>query len=94
MSSLLFALPLGAALTGERLRRSDWVGAALLVAGLSAFLVEASPRRGRAETSGLAWALLLGSAHPLSALQGKVASGGRLDAAAAVGGAAALAGQP
>ena len=68
MSSLLFALPLGAALTGERLRRSDWVGAALLVAGLSAFLVEASPRRGRAETSGLAWALLLGSATAVIAL--------------------------
>lgn len=43
---LLFALPLGAWLEGTRMKRQDWVGAVLIVAGLAVFLVVASPGRG------------------------------------------------
>src|SRR5205807_8952991 len=38
VSGLLFALPLGAALSRRRLRRRDWLGSAALVVGLSLFL--------------------------------------------------------
>ena len=48
VASLVFALPLGARLTGQRVRRVD-VGAALLVtAALVAFLTIANPSGGRA----------------------------------------------
>src|SRR5436309_215439 len=46
---LLFALPLGAVLSPERMGRSDWIGAALVVAGLSVFLIVAQPDRGSAD---------------------------------------------
>ena len=59
VSGLLFALPLGALLSHERMRRSDWIGAALIVAGLSAFLVVANPDAGRPDASPRAWAVLI-----------------------------------
>ena len=58
VSGLLFALPLGAAMSRVRLRAADWVGAAEVVAGLSLFLIVADPDRGRPATSGLAWTVL------------------------------------
>jgi drug/metabolite transporter (DMT)-like permease len=56
---LLFALPLGAALTHQRFTRAEWLGTAAVVAGLSLFLVVSGPARGRAETTGLAWAVIV-----------------------------------
>ena len=61
VSGLLFALPLGAVLSRSRLRPADWLGSALVVTGLSVFLVVANPDRGRADASTGAW-LLLGAA--------------------------------
>ena len=56
---LLFALPLGAALAGRRLSRTDWTGAFLVCAGLAVFLAVANPAAGRDDTSPGRWAALL-----------------------------------
>src|SRR3989440_3164778 len=58
VSGLLFALPLGAFLSRSPLRPADWLGSALVVTGLSVFLVVANPDRGRADASTGAWLLL------------------------------------
>jgi drug/metabolite transporter (DMT)-like permease len=57
VSGLLFALPFGAAFTHRRLTPSEWVGAATTVAGLSLFLVVASPGPGHDSASDLAWVI-------------------------------------
>ena len=46
VTSLLFALPLGARWAGRRLRRSEWVWSALLVAALAVFVVAGEPTAG------------------------------------------------
>jgi drug/metabolite transporter (DMT)-like permease len=51
VSGLLFALPLGALMSHERMRRTDWVGAGLVVLGLSVFLLVAQPDRGSADAA-------------------------------------------
>ena len=38
---LLFALPLGAAWAGRKLRRRDWIAALLVCSGLAVFLLVA-----------------------------------------------------
>jgi drug/metabolite transporter (DMT)-like permease len=55
VSGLLFALPLGAALTHRRLTGWEWLGSAATVAGLSLFLVVAAPGPGHDRASDLAW---------------------------------------
>lgn len=55
---LLFALPLDAWLAHTRLTRWDWGGAAAVVAGLSMFLLMASPDRGRDVVPGHTWVVL------------------------------------
>jgi drug/metabolite transporter (DMT)-like permease len=55
---LLFALPLGAWLAGNRMTGRDWWGAAAVVAGLSTFLVVASPGKGHAEVANRDWVIL------------------------------------
>jgi drug/metabolite transporter (DMT)-like permease len=47
VSGLLFALPLGALVSGKRMERRDWVGGGAVVAGLAIFLVVANPAKGR-----------------------------------------------
>jgi len=59
VSGLLFAVPLSVALDRRRPRAVDWTGSALVVAGLTLFLVVAQPGRGRADISGNAWVALL-----------------------------------
>jgi drug/metabolite transporter (DMT)-like permease len=59
VSGLLFALPLGAVLSHERMGRSDWIGAALVVAGLSVFLIVAQPDRGSADAAPKVWVMLV-----------------------------------
>jgi drug/metabolite transporter (DMT)-like permease len=46
VTSLLFALPLGARWAGRRLRRSEWAWPALLVAALAVFIVSGEPTAG------------------------------------------------
>lgn len=56
---LLFALPLGAAMTDRRwLAGREWLGSGVVVAGLALFLVVANPAPGAATTSGLAWTIV------------------------------------
>jgi drug/metabolite transporter (DMT)-like permease len=55
---LLFALPLGAWLAGNRMTSRDWWGSGALIVGLSAFLITASPSRGHADVSDRDWLLL------------------------------------
>ena len=59
VSGLLFALPLGALISKERMRRDDWMGAALVVVGLSAFLIVAQPDRGSADAAPRVWIMLV-----------------------------------
>lgn len=56
---LLFALPVGAALSGRRMGGPDWAGAVCVCAGLAAFLVTAHPADGRDNAGPLAWSALL-----------------------------------
>src|SRR5947209_17119146 len=59
VSGLLFALPLGALLSHERMTRSDWIGAGLVVLGLSVFLIVAQPDRGSADAAPRVWVMLV-----------------------------------
>jgi len=56
---LLFALPMGAAWAGRRLRRLDWVAALLVCAGLAVFLLVAAPESGQSNVRPLVWVVLL-----------------------------------
>ncbi len=58
---LLFALPLGAAWAGRKLRRLDWIAALLVCAGLAVFLLVASPEPGHDNVGPIVWVALLGS---------------------------------
>jgi drug/metabolite transporter (DMT)-like permease len=61
VSSLVFALPLGARLTGQRVRRRD-VGAAVLVTGaLLVFLTVADPSGGRDDAPFEDWIVAIGA---------------------------------
>jgi len=59
VSGLLFALPLGALVSHERMTRNDWIGAALVVIGLSVFLIVAQPDRGSADAAPKVWLMLV-----------------------------------
>src|SRR5205823_14650506 len=59
VSGLLFALPLGAVLSKERMRRHDWTGAGLVVLGLSVFLIVAQPDRGSSDAAPRVWLMLV-----------------------------------
>src|SRR5438270_1338547 len=59
VSGLLFALPLGTFVSHERMTRSDWIGAALVVIGLSVFLLVAKPDRGSADAAPKVWVMLV-----------------------------------
>jgi len=56
---LLFAVPLGAWVSGERLRRSDNLAALGVCIGLALFLVAASPAAGRSSIRASTWLVLL-----------------------------------
>src|SRR2546421_3171485 len=58
VSGLLFALPLGALMSHERMTRSDWIGAALVVIGLSVFLIVAQPDNGSSDAAPKVWVML------------------------------------
>jgi drug/metabolite transporter (DMT)-like permease len=59
VTSVVFALPLGARLTGLRVHRSDIAAAALVVLALVAFLVIARPSGGRSEAPPGDWLIAL-----------------------------------
>ncbi|MBV9411929.1 MAG: DMT family transporter [Acidimicrobiia bacterium] len=57
--ALLLALPLAARVSGKRLRRADWLGAAATIVGLGVALVIADPATGRAMPTTTGWTVLL-----------------------------------
>ncbi len=59
---LLFALPLGAAWAGRKLRRMDWISALMVCSGLAVFLLVASPQSGHDNVRPIVWVALLSSA--------------------------------
>ncbi len=59
VSGLLFALPLGAAVSGARIRATELWASAAVVAGLAVLLLSASPDRGRFSATGRGWVLLM-----------------------------------
>ncbi len=59
VAGLLFAIPLGAAMSRRRLSRQDWLGTVAVVSGLVVFLATAEPTRGRPHPSALGWTVLL-----------------------------------
>jgi len=63
--SLLFALPLSAAWRREKLRRSEWIGAVMVSAGLGLLLGIGSPTAGNADMPQYEWLLLTLSAWGL-----------------------------
>ncbi|MHB8463546.1 MAG: DMT family transporter [Acidimicrobiales bacterium] len=74
--SLLMALPLAARVSGKRLRRADWAGAAATVGGLAAFLAVAAPGSGRTSPTAAAWSAVFVTS--LVAAAALVVSGKRL----------------
>lgn len=64
---LLFALPLGAALSGRMLTGRDWAAALAVCTGLAVFLVVAAPAKGRSDVSAPEWAALLAGCGALCA---------------------------
>jgi drug/metabolite transporter (DMT)-like permease len=73
---LLFALPLGAAWAGRKLRKRDWIAAVLVCSGLAVFLLVASPEAGHNNVAPIVWIALLGSGAGIT-LALVVATGGR-----------------
>jgi len=59
VSGLLFALPIGAAWAGRRLRRVDWIGAIAVCVGLALFLTVADPAEGHPNTTTKVWIVML-----------------------------------
>ncbi|ORB69231.1 DMT family transporter [Mycobacterium scrofulaceum] len=65
VSSLLFALPLGARLCHQRISASQWGWAALLTAALALFVLVGQPREGHHRPPVPAWTLALVVSVPL-----------------------------
>jgi drug/metabolite transporter (DMT)-like permease len=61
VASIVFALPLGRLLEGRRIRREEWLGAALVTAGLGALLLVSKPAQGSDDASLLSWAVIGGA---------------------------------
>jgi drug/metabolite transporter (DMT)-like permease len=59
VTELLFALPLAALLAGVQLRAREYVAAALIAAGLSGFVLVASPAGNRTQASQSTWILVI-----------------------------------
>jgi drug/metabolite transporter (DMT)-like permease len=60
-TSVVFALPLGVWLAGQRVGRIQWIAAVVVTAGLGAFLVLGDPSGGRDDATAAAW-LISGAA--------------------------------
>ncbi|HEX3541127.1 MAG TPA: DMT family transporter [Acidimicrobiales bacterium] len=58
LSGLVFALPAGAILEHRRLSRPDWLGALIVVLGISGFLVAARPGPGHPQASLAGWVVV------------------------------------
>jgi drug/metabolite transporter (DMT)-like permease len=84
VTSVVFALPLGARLTRQHVSRRDVGAAALVTAALAAFLLVADPSGGRSDAPLRAWALAGAALGGASALLVLLARGARPKAKAAL----------
>jgi drug/metabolite transporter (DMT)-like permease len=64
-ATVVFALPIGAWITGQRAGQREWISAAVVTAGLGAFLVLADPGGGRDDATAVGWAVTGAVAAPL-----------------------------
>jgi drug/metabolite transporter (DMT)-like permease len=62
VTTLLFALPLGARLSGRRLTRRAWTWAAVLGGSLALFVTLGHPQRGRTDASAAGWLIVAAGA--------------------------------
>ncbi|MGH3042759.1 MAG: DMT family transporter, partial [Gaiellaceae bacterium] len=58
--SIVFALPLGRVLEGRRIKRNEWIGAALVAVGLAVLLITAKTDEGSDDASLGRWAVVGG----------------------------------
>ncbi len=73
VASVVFALPLGVRLTGQRIGRREVAGALSVTLGLAVFTLVADPRGGKADATDRAWvigAVVIGAAAALLTLAG------------------------
>jgi drug/metabolite transporter (DMT)-like permease len=75
-TSVVFALPLGVWLAGQRTDRGEWLAALLVMAGPAVFLVVGDPHGGRDDATPAAW-LISGAAIAAAAIALTVAAAGR-----------------
>jgi drug/metabolite transporter (DMT)-like permease len=75
VASIVFALPLGRLLEGRRIRREEWLGAALVTAGLGALLLVSKPAQGSDDASLLSWAVVGGATLGLAVVLFALARG-------------------
>jgi drug/metabolite transporter (DMT)-like permease len=75
VASIVFALPLGRLLEDRRIRREEWLGAALVTAGLGALLLVSKPAQGSDDASLLSWAVVGGATLGLAVVLFALARG-------------------
>jgi drug/metabolite transporter (DMT)-like permease len=68
VTSVVFALPLGVRMTGQRIGRREIAGAAAVCGGLVVFMLVANPSAGRADAAGRDWLVAAGAVGVPAAL--------------------------
>ena len=86
---IVVALPLGVALTGQRVGRREWVGAAFVVAGITVFVAATNSGAGRPTAPAGVWLAASGIVVALTAVAAVVGARARASMRAALLGAAA-----
>jgi drug/metabolite transporter (DMT)-like permease len=89
VASVVFALPLGVWLTSQRIGRREILGGAAVVAGLTAFMIVASPNGGKSDASLGKWAIAAAATVAAAAVLTVAAAGRRPALRAALLGTAA-----
>ncbi len=66
--SIVFALPLGRLLEGRRIKRNEWIGAAMVSIGLAVLLITAKTDEGSDDASFARWAIVGGVTGGIASL--------------------------
>ena len=73
--SIVFALPLGRVIEGRRIKRNEWIGAALVSVGLAVLLITAKTDAGSDDASFARWAIVGGATGGVAVLLFFLANG-------------------
>ena len=84
VTTVVFVLPLGYFLTGQRVGRREVSGAAVIIVGLGAFVYFGDPAGGNENASNTQWAITIGLLSLLCVLLLVLGSGGGLSSKAAL----------